>query len=139
MQRIPSWAKHFADQVRDGFTDNNGHLATFDYWYYGPGTQVHDAHLLVFAPHALNNLGNAIDRATVAGPATVDIRAVQMVFERLESTSYHAATGETGILRRHLVVTGRIDQLSVTVYIYDEPLDDDRGCMTTSELREMIQ
>jgi hypothetical protein len=139
MYRIPSWAEEFAEEACNRFIDSNGNVASFDFQYYRPGTQIHDDHLFVFAPRPLEICGGANDGAVVAGPVTVDIRGVQELFTRLESTSYHAATGAAGILRRHLVVTGRIGRRSVSVYVYDEPLDDDQGCITADEFTRLIR
>lgn len=121
---IPSWAKNFADAVGACFNEIGGSMAGFDYQYSGPGTQAHNDHLILFAPQPLEIAGGAEDGEVVVEPMSVDIQSVQRLFTELESTTYHAAIGDAWHLRRHVALVGYMGKRSISVYIYDEPLDD---------------
>lgn len=124
MDDIPAWAKSFAEAVGASFNEVQGSMVGFEYRYSGPGEQAHDDHLFLFAPKPLEISGGVDDGEVVCEPMSLDIQGVQQLFTELESTSYHAALGEDWHLRRHVALSGQVGKRSITVYIYDEPLDD---------------
>lgn len=122
MAGIPAWARNFAEAVADGFTGTGGD--PLDYLYCSPDERHHDDHLFLFGPQPVLISGGEHDGEEVFEFLSLDIQIVQQAFTQLGDTTYHAARGDEWFSRRHLAVCGLVGKRHVTVYIYDEPLED---------------
>lgn len=69
----------------------------------------------------------------------MDIQAVQQAFTKVEDTGYHAASGDAWYCRRHLALSGTVGKRHVTIYIYDEPLDDAESSMVYDTNRKAFR
>ena len=122
MAGIPAWARNFADEVAGGLTGTGDDR--LDYRYSGPGEENHDCHVFFFGPQPVKISGGEYDGEEVFEFLSVDIQVVQQAFTHLDDTLYHAASGDEWFSRRHIALSGLVGKRHVTIYIYDEPLDD---------------
>jgi hypothetical protein len=118
---LPDWLKGVLDSVCEAcVSDVKGRMSGFSYRWAKPEDNSWGAWLLEVAPSVIEIAGGKDDGATGFDFVDVDLLAVPMCLDEVESFSYDPGYGDGP----HLTLAGKKGEREIVVEIYFEPFED---------------